>query len=134
MFLLDSNVCIQYINGTSESVVRNMVSQPWKNLAVCSVVRAELLFGARRSLRVEENLLRYRKFLDPLHSFPFDDNCAEEYSRVRSELSRQGSLIGPNDLLIASIALAHDATLVTNNTREFKRVQNLRLEDWQEGE
>ena len=111
-----------------------MVSQPWKNLAVCSVVKAELLFGARRSQRVEENLLRYRKFLDPLHSFPFDDDCAEEYSRIRSELSCKGNLIGPNDLLIASIAVAHDATLVTNNTKEFSRVRNLRLEDWQERE
>ncbi len=101
---------------------------------MCSVVKAELLFGARRSQRVEENLLRYRSFFDSLQSFPFDDDCAEEYSLVRSELSRRGNLIGHNDLLIAAIALTHHATLVTHNTREFSRVSNLRLEDWQKSE
>lgn len=132
MFLLDSNVCIQFINGTSIDVAKNFRKQPPTEIAVCSVVRAELLYGARRSQRVEENLLRYRRFLKPLQSLPFDDDCAEEYSWVRNELSRQGNLIGPNDLLIAAIALAHNVILVTNNTREFSRVRNLRLEDWQE--
>ncbi len=132
MFLLDSNVCIQLINGTSANVSKRFRKQPAKEVAICSIVRAELLYGARHSRRVEKNLLLYKKFLEPLKSLPFDDDCAEEYSLVRSELSRQGNVIGPNDFLIASIALVHDAVLVTNNTREFSRVANLQLEDWQE--
>lgn len=103
-------------------------------MAVCSIVKAELLYGARHSRQVEKNLLRYRRFLTPLKSLPFDDDCAEEYAWIRSDLSRKGNLIGPNDLLIAAIALTHNAILVTNNTREFSRVRNLRLEDWQENE
>lgn len=131
MFLLDSNVCIQYANGTSESVVRNFVKQPSEEIALCSIVKAELLFGARRNQQVEKKLLRWKRFFTRLQSLPFDDSCAETYSKVRRELGRQGNIIGPNDLLIASIALTHHATLVTNNTREFSRVSNLRLEDWQ---
>lgn len=94
-------------------------------------MKAELLYGARHSQQVGENLSRVRRFLHTFQSLPFDDDCAEQYSLVRSDLSRQGNLIGPNDLFMAAIALAHGAVLVTNNTREFSRVENLRVEDWQ---
>jgi len=70
-------------------------------------------------------------FFSPLGSLSFDDNCAEMYARVRQDLSAQGCLIGPNDLLIAAIALAHDAVLVTHNQKEFCRVAGLRLTDWE---
>jgi tRNA(fMet)-specific endonuclease VapC len=62
---------------------------------------------------------------------PFDDRAAEVYGRLRAQLARQGALIGPNDLLIASIALANDATLISHNIGEFQRVEGLMLEDWQ---
>jgi tRNA(fMet)-specific endonuclease VapC len=62
---------------------------------------------------------------------PFDDAAAEAYGRLRAELARRGTPIGPNDLMIAAIALAHDLTLVTHNTAEFSRVSGLRLEDWE---
>jgi tRNA(fMet)-specific endonuclease VapC len=72
-----------------------------------------------------------RAFSASLESLPFDDLAAETYGRLRTALEKQGRLIGPNDLLIASIALAHGATLITHNTEEFKRVPDLTLEDWQ---
>ncbi|MEO1393082.1 MAG: type II toxin-antitoxin system VapC family toxin [Cyanobacteria bacterium J06634_5] len=134
MYLLDANVCIRFMNGTSAGVIKNLKRRSAKRIVMCSVVKAELLYGARHSQQVEKNLLRVREFLKTFQSLYFDDACAEEYSQIKSELSRQGNLIGPNDLLIASIALAHDAILVTNNTREFSRVRNLRLEDWQADE
>jgi tRNA(fMet)-specific endonuclease VapC len=68
--------------------------------------------------------------LDPFRSLPFDDASAEVYGRIRAQLGAQGNLIGPNDLLIASIALANNLTLVTHNTREFSRIPELRIEDW----
>jgi tRNA(fMet)-specific endonuclease VapC len=68
-------------------------------------------------------------YLNP-GSFPFDDAAAEEYGRLRAALAAQGTPIGPNDMMIAAIALAHDLTLVTHNIREFGRVKNQNLEDW----
>jgi len=62
---------------------------------------------------------------------PFDDRCAEEYGLIRAALMEQGRIIGPNDLIIAAIARANDATLITHNTSEFSRIQSLRLEDWE---
>jgi len=78
-----------------------------------------------------ENLRVFERFFRPFKSLPFDDRCAEEYGQIKAVLSAQGNLIGPNDLLIAAIARAHNAVLVTNNTGEFSRVTNLRLQDWQ---
>ena len=131
MYLLDTNTCIQFMNGTSPAVKRHFQQCSPSEIAVCSVVKAELLFGARHSQRVEANLQRLKLFFAPLQSLPFDDRCAEEYAQIRADLTRQGKLIGSNDLLIAAIARAHDAVLVTNNTNEFERVANLRLTDWQ---
>ncbi len=70
-------------------------------------------------------------FFAPLQSLPFDDNCAEHYGQIHADLLNQGKPIGSNDTLIAAIARAHDATLITHNTAEFGRVAGLRLEDWE---
>jgi tRNA(fMet)-specific endonuclease VapC len=101
-------------------------------IALCSVVKAELLFGAYRSGRVEANLQRLKIFFEPLQNLLFDDECADHYARIRADLHTRGQLIGGNDMLIAAIARAHNATLVTHNTGEFSRVVGLRLEDWDE--
>lgn len=130
MFLLDTNTCIHFMNGTSPAIKAYFQQNSPADIAICSVVKAELLFGARHSQRVEANLQRIKQFVAPFNSLPFDDCCAEEYAQIRADLSRQGKLIGPNDLLIAAIARAHDAIIVTNNTHEFERVANLRLVDW----
>ncbi|MFU8807459.1 MAG: type II toxin-antitoxin system VapC family toxin, partial [Bradymonadaceae bacterium] len=84
-----------------------------------------------RSSRVAENLDLLRRFFLPFKSVAFDDPCADHCGRVRAELAAQGTPIGPNDLLIAATALAHDLTLVTHNIREFSRVTGLRMEDWE---
>jgi tRNA(fMet)-specific endonuclease VapC len=131
MYLLDSNTCIQFINGSSLEVKQQLQAHSINEIVLCSVVKAELLFGARKSQRVESNLRVFNRFFEPFKSLSFDDRCAEEYGQIRADLSKQGNLIGPNDLMIAAIARVHDAILVTNNTGEFSRVTNLRLEDWQ---
>jgi tRNA(fMet)-specific endonuclease VapC len=79
---------------------------------------------------VAENVDRVREFCRPLQSLPFDDDCAERYGVIRADLTARGEPIGPNDLMIAAIAVAHRATLVTRNQREFQRVENLALEVW----
>jgi len=97
-------------------------------LRLCSVVKAELNYRARSSAKVNENLLRLRPFFEAIDSLDFDDVAAEQYGLIRAQLKRVGTPIGPDDLLIASIALAHDASLATRNVRQFARVPALRLE------
>jgi tRNA(fMet)-specific endonuclease VapC len=130
MKLLDTDVCIHLLNGRAPEVLQRFKSHSPPELAVCSVVRAELLWGARNSARVAENVDRVREFCRPLQSLPFDDDCAERYGVIRADLTARGEPIGPNDLMIAAIAVAHRATLVTRNQREFQRVENLDLEVW----
>jgi len=129
--LLDTNTCIGYLNGTAVSVLRQLQTVPHQEIAVCSVVKAELFNGAMKSVNPTRTLTLQRQFLDRFISFPFDDHAADEYGRLRAQLARQGTPIGPNDLMIASIALARRATLVTHNTREFSRVPSLVVVDWE---
>ncbi len=131
MYLLDTNVCINFLNGTSPAVTQHFQDYSPSEIAVCSIVKAELLFGARNSLRVDANLQVLKMFFAPLQSLAFDDRCADEYGLIRSDLKIQGRLIGPNDMLIAAVARANDAVLVTHNTREFSRISGLRLDDWE---
>ncbi len=95
------------------------------------MVKAELLYGARKSTRKAENLRLLSRFFDTIASLPFDDRCAEEYGLLREELERTGTMIGPNDLLIAATARANRIVLVTHNVREFSRVAELQIEDWE---
>lgn len=131
MYLLDSNVCIHLLNERNPEIERNFKAHSPAEIALCSIVKAELLFGARYSQRVESNLQRLKLFFAPLASLAFDDRCAEEYGQIQAHLTTQGDLIGPNDLLVAAIARAHDAILVTHNTSEFGRITSLRMEDWE---
>ncbi len=131
MYLLDSNVCINLLNGKNRSVENSFRSHSPSEIAICSIVKAELFFGARNSQRIDANLQRLQLFFSPLQSLPFDDRCADEYGLIRTDLTAQGNLIGPNDMLIASIARAHNVILVTHNTREFCRITGLRLDDWE---
>lgn len=131
MFLLDTNLCIQILTKRSPHIQQRFLQHSPGEIALCSIVKAELLYGARHSQRVEANLQLLQTFFQPLQSLVFDDRCAEEAGQIRADLAAQGRPIGPNDLLIASIARVHDAVLVTHNTNEFSRVTNLRLIDWE---
>ncbi|MSQ70452.1 MAG: type II toxin-antitoxin system VapC family toxin [Betaproteobacteria bacterium] len=130
-YLLDSNTCIRLLNQDNERVTQRYRTCKPVDIALCSVVRAELLYGARRSARVDFNLRRLEVFAAPLQSVPFDDRCAHYYGLIRADLAAQGKPIGANDLMIAAIARAHDLILVTHNTGEFGRVVGLRVEDWE---
>lgn len=132
MYLLDTNVCIHLLNRVHPGILQKFRSLSPSDIALCSVVKAELLFGARRSTQIEANLQRLKVFFSPLGSLPFDDSCAEHYGLIRADLAAQGAPIGPNDLLIAAIARAHDATLITHHVGEFGRVIGLRIEDWEQ--
>jgi len=130
-FLLDTNSWIQFLNGRSEKIRHRLASTHPGDIAFCSVVKAELVYGAVKSARPGENIARIQSVAERFESFPFDDDAAQVYGVIRARLERSGRPIGPNDLFIAAIALSRGATLVTHNTREFTRVEGLVLEDWQ---
>jgi len=130
MKLLDTDICIQLLNAKEPDLLQRLQAHSPRELAVCSVVRAELLWGARNSARADENLERVRLFCSPLEALAFDDACAEQYGVILADLAARGQPIGPNDTLIAAIARTHRATLVTRNRREFGRVKDLAIEVW----
>ncbi len=132
MYLLDTNVCIHLLNERHTNIEQHFRSHSPTEIALCSIVKAELLFGARRSQRVSANLQRLKQFFAPLTSLPFDDHCAEEYAQIRADLTSQGKIIGPNDMLIAAISRAHNVTLVTHNVGEFSRIVGIKIEDWED--
>ncbi len=130
MHLLDTNICIAILTDADPVVGRALLALPVESVVLCSIVKAELLYGARNSGRVDQNLALLERFFAPLRSLPFDDGAAERYGSLRAQLRRDGRPIGANDMMIAAIALAADAKLVTRNQRELAAVAGLRLVTW----
>ena len=130
-FLFDTNACIAYLNNHLSPIRRKLEQLSPSQIFVCSVVKAELFYGAMKSFSPRRTLVCQQEFLSRFVSLPFDDSAAEAYARVRSELERTGTPIGANDLMIAAIALCNNATLITHNTKEFTRVKDLIIEDWE---
>ena len=130
MWLLDTNICIAYLNGQDPSLLPKFQSLKFENIALCSVVKAELIYGAHASTQVSDNLKKIRSFFDFFDSFSFDDQAADCYGRIRAGLKKEGKLIGANDMLIASIALANQMTLITKDKKDFSRIAELAVEFW----
>jgi tRNA(fMet)-specific endonuclease VapC len=131
IYLLDTNTCIVYLKGLNLKLKQRLESQTLNNIVVCSVVKSELFYGAIKSKKSQENLLKQKIFLNKFISLPFDDQCTEIYGKIRTELEQKGTPIGAYDLQIASIAIANNLILVTHNVREFQRISNLQIEDWE---
>jgi len=130
-YLLDTNVCIRYLKRQSEKIHQQLSMKTPEEIALCSVVKAELIYGAQKSRNPLKSLQKVYSFTDPFISLPFDDKAAEAYGQIRSELERIGMPIGPNDLMIAAIAVANDLILIAHNTSEFGRIDALHIEDWE---
>jgi tRNA(fMet)-specific endonuclease VapC len=129
-YLLDTNICVPLLNRTDSVLRERLLSHRPGEVVLCSIVKAELAFGAQNSQRVAENLERLQRFCSAFQSLPFDDAAADRYGGLRALLRREGRPIGGTDLLIAAIALAAKVTLVTRNAEEFARVPQLALETW----
>ena len=129
-YLLDTNICIYFLNKRSESLVQRFYLIPPADIALCSIVRAELWYGALKSGNPGKNLALLQEFLNSFASLPFDDKAAEVYGQIRTRLEHAGTPIGPYDLCIAATAITNNLTLITHNAREFMRVDGLQWEDW----
>lgn len=132
IYLLDTNICVEYLrHGNTSPVSAKLAAVLDSDVVICTIVLTELQFGALRSNYPAKNLVDVRTFVSRHSSLDFDIASAEQCARIRADLTAKGTLIGPYDLMIAAIALAHGLTLVTHNTVEFSRVVGLTLEDWQ---
>ena len=129
-WLLDTSVCVALINRTDERAASILLEHSPGSVRLCSVVKAELYFGAQNSSKLAENMQRVETFCSAFDSLPFDDESARCYGIVRAQLRREGRPIGGNDLMIASVAIAHSHVLVMRNVGEFSRVSGLEVETW----
>jgi tRNA(fMet)-specific endonuclease VapC len=132
--LLDTDSWVDHLrHGPTSKVTARLAAAPPGSVYLCSLVVGELIYGAFHSGPAHQagNLALIASLRQQFVSLPFDDRAAEEYGKARAHLASAGTLIGPNDLIIAAIALAHGFTLVTHNTQEFSRVPGLLLDDWQ---
>ena len=128
--MLDTNIVAFAKNNRPEVVLERMRRFDPGDLCVSAITLAELEYGVFNSSNPERNQLALTLFLANIDVIPFDDAAAVEYGRIRADLRRKGTPIGANDLLIAAHAKSLGMTLVTNNTREFSRVEGLAIEDW----
>jgi tRNA(fMet)-specific endonuclease VapC len=131
IYLLDTNACIIYLKGKNIHLKQKLDNIPLSEIAVCSVVKGELFYGSIRSANPERNLTLQQGFLSQFVSLPFDDQSARIFGEIRAQLAANGTPIGAYDLQIAAIALANNLILVTHNTKEFSRIPQLQLQDWE---
>ena len=129
-YMLDTNICIYAIKHKPPEVIKNFLKHNPDDIGVSSITYGELMHGVEKSQAVERNRAAITLFLSSISILPFDNYAAEEYGKVCVELERKGTPIGPMDMLIAGHARSERLILVTNNTREFFRVENLEVEDW----
>ena len=129
-YLLDTNICIYAINRKSQQIIDKVKSLKPHQIKLSSVSLGELEYGVSKSRFREKNRNSLLNFVSAFDILPFDDNDTEIYGILRADLEQRGQIIGPYDLQIAAQAIARNLTLVSNNTDEFKRIKNLKLENW----
>ena len=129
-YLLDTNICIYIINKRPASVIDTIRSKHPEEISISSITAAELNYGAERSRNPHQNRIAVLEFLMPFNLLDFDQRSASHYGKIRKTLESKGTPIGSMDLLLASQDKAYNLIFVTNNINEFKRIDNLRLENW----
>ena len=130
MYLLDTNMCIYIINKKSPKIIEKMSNFKQSEIKVSSITAAEMEYGASKSENRERNRHALKRFLSSFKIINFDTKDAEIYGIIRADLERNGNIIGPYDMQLAAQALRWDYIFVTNNIREFQRVNKLKLENW----
>ncbi len=129
-FMLDTNIIAYAKNNRPENVLKRLTQYQPEDMCISAITMAELEFGVCNSSRPDQNRMALLLFLSRIAVLPFDADAAREYGDIRADLTKKGTLIGANDLLIAAHARSLGLTLVTANTREFERVEKLRVENW----
>lgn len=131
-YMLDTNICIYVIKHKPEKVFQKLQEVDPSDVCISSVTYAELVHGVEKSAAVDKNRLALSILLANIEILDFDVNAAEGYGKIRADLEKNGTPIGPLDMMIAGHAMSLDYTVVTNNVKEFKRVSGLKIENWAE--
>jgi tRNA(fMet)-specific endonuclease VapC len=130
IYFLDTNICIYHLNDSSPNVSKRLEELPTADIKLPSIVAAELLYGAEKSGRREQNIKVFNSFFSIYEIVAFDDRTAERYSVLRADLERKGQKIGGNYMIIAATVLANGGVLITHDVDEFSRINTLKIEDW----
>ncbi len=133
-FMLDTNICIYIIRRKPPEVLHRFNSTMISQIGISSITLSELLYGVSKSSRPEQNHAALAQFLAPLEIASYGDKAAQCYGPLRSRLEKEGTPIGPLDMMIAAHALSIACTLVTHNEKEFSRIPNLTIENWTESD
>ena len=131
-FLIDTNICIYIMNHHPPAVLERFRKTGIGKIALSSITLSELYYGARKSRKIKQNIKRLEEFVCPFDVLIYDEAAAQEYGKIRVQLEKKGQVIGPLDMLIAAHAKSRNLILVTNNVKEFKRIQSLKIENWVE--
>lgn len=129
-YMLDTNICIFIIKNRPETVIKKFMEHEQEDICISSITYAELVHGVEKSQAKEKNRMALMLFLSEIQIVSFDDMAAQVYGVIKTDLQKKGTPIGPLDTLIAAHAKSLGYTLVTNNIREFVRIEGLKLEDW----
>jgi len=131
-YMLDTNICIYAIKHKPEKVFQKLQEVEPEDVCVSSVTYAELVHGVEKSVAVEKNRLALSMLLANIEILDCDVDAADCYGKIRADLEKKGTPIGPLDMMIAGHAQSHGYTVVTNNVKEFSRVMDLKIENWAE--
>ncbi|MEE4376277.1 MAG: type II toxin-antitoxin system VapC family toxin [Candidatus Competibacteraceae bacterium] len=129
MYLLDTNTLIYFFKGFGK-VSERLLAKPPKTIGIPAVVLYELNVGIQKSQAAETRRIQLNRLLQTTKTYPFGPAEALASATIRVALEKQGTPIGPLDVLIAGTAMTHNAILVTHNCKEFSRIQGLTFEDW----
>ncbi len=129
-YMLDTNICIYLIKKKPITVIHRLEKTNPSDVCISSITLSELEYGVEKSEKKDQNRAALLEFIVPLEVVAYGENAAAHYGKIRSFMEKAGKLIGPLDMLIASHALALNRTVVTNNTKEFHRVPDLKVENW----
>ena len=131
-YMLDTNICIYVIKHKPKIVLQRLKAIDPEDVCVSTVTYAELVHGVEKSAAVEKNRLALSMLLANIEILDFDVDAANCYGKIRADLEKKGTPIGPLDMMIAGHAQSLGYTVVTNNVKEFSRVSHLKIENWAE--
>ena len=128
-YLIDTNICIYIMNKRPAGVIKKFKQFELGDVGISTITVSELQYGVAKSIHSRENQQRLEQFMAPLEILAYDELAAKVYGDIRFHLEKNGHPIGPLDVLIAAHALSKNLILVTNNDKEFKRIENLQVEN-----